>query len=468
MTDSEHFLKKFVEPESVAIIGASNNTERNNYHLVGNLINLGYEGRIYPVNPNEKEILGLKTYTDVKKIEEVVDLAVIGVSAAMTPKVLKECAEKGIKRVTLIAGGFSEIGREGKEIQQKMSDLLQEYGMRAIGPNALSPINVQGKFAVSFHELKKIEPGNLSLIFQSGLYEPAFDWLLSDFNFHFNKLIDLGNKMDINEVDALSYLISDPFTSVIGIHMESIGGSGRRFFNLLHEAREKGKQIVVLKTGRTPIGAKAAASHTGAMVRGSDRVFDGALKQVGAIRVDTTEAFFDITRALDRFVGILPKGNRVAIAMLPGGLGVMITDLCERSGLTMAEISESTLEMLEKVFPSWDIAPNPWDLGVTMQFKDPVTVYGTWIKAMTADPNVDMLAFQLHDKMLLLPREFFNMFVKAARAGKPTALWITGKEPGCHEALKWLEDNNVVVFRSPEKAIAGLVALYQLTKNHRK
>jgi acetate---CoA ligase (ADP-forming) len=465
MTESEHFLKKFVEPESVAVIGASNNTDRNNYHLVGNLINLGYEGRLYPVNPNEKEILGLKAYAGVKEIEEVVDLAVIGVSAALTPKVLTECAEKGIKRVTLIAGGFSEIGKEGKDIQKKMSEILRENGMRAIGPNALSPINVRGKFAVSFHELKKIEPGRLSLIFQSGLYEPLFEWLLSDFNFHFNKLIDLGNKMDINEVDALRYLVSDPSTSVIGIHMESIGGDGGAFFSLLREAREKGKQVVVLKTGRTPAGAQAAASHTGAMVLGSDRVFDAVLKQAGAIRVDTAEAFFDVTRALEQFGNLSPGGNRVAIAVLPGGLGVMVTDLCERSGLAMAKVGESTMGMLEKAFPSWDIAPNPWDLGVTMQFKDPVTVYGTWIDAMTADPNVDMLAFQLHSRMLEMPKEFFGLFVKAARAGKPTAIWVNGVEPGRHEMLKWLEENNVVVFRFPEKAIAGLVALYQATGN---
>ncbi|MFO7964616.1 MAG: CoA-binding protein [Desulfobacterales bacterium] len=464
MTKSEHFLKKFVEPESVAIIGASNNPARNNYHLVGNLINLGYGGRIYPVNPRESEISGLKTYSNVEDIEEIVDLAVIGVSAVVTPSVLEACAKKGIKRVTLIAGGFSEIGSEGKKIQRRMHELLNHYGMRAIGPNALSPINVHGKFAVSFHELKKIEPGRLSLIFQSGLYEPAFEWLLSDFNFHFSKLIDLGNKMDINEVDALEYYISDPFTSVIGIHMESIAGDGRRFYDLLHAAAREKKQVVVLKTGRTPAGAEAAASHTGAMVRGNDRVFDGALKQAGAIRVDTTEDFFDVTRALDRFYGVVPKGNRVAVAMLPGGLGVMVTDLCERSGLSMARTEKATVEKLEKAFPSWEIAPNPWDLGVTMQFKDPVTVYGTWIQAMATDPNVDMLAFQLHSKMLLMPEEFFSLFTAAAKVGKPTAVWINGIEPGENDALKWLEENQVAVFRFPEKAIAGLVALYRLTR----
>lgn len=463
MRDSKHFLEKFIYPESVAIVGASNNPGRSNYHLVGNLIHLGFEGRIYPVNPKEKEICGLKSYSSVLEIEEVVDLAVIGVSSSLTPDVIQDCAQKGIKRITLIAGGFSEIGPEGKNIEKKMKALLKENGMRAIGPNALSPINVQGKFAVSFHELKKIEPGHLSLIFQSGLYEPAFEWLLTEFNFHFNKLIDLGNKMDITEVDALDYLIDDPCTSVIGIHTESIAGDGRIFLQLLNKARQRGKRVIVIKTGRTPAGAKAAASHTGAMVRGSDVVFDGVLKQTGALRVDTIEEFFDLTRSTDRYAALSAKGNRIAIAMLPGGLGVMITDLCERSGLSMADIGPETVEKLKTLFPSWEIAPNPWDLGVTMQFKDPVTVYGTWIKAMAEDPEVDMLAFQLHSKMLLLPKAFFKLFVQASEVGKPTAVWIMGKESGGNENLKWLEENGVGVFRCPEKAIKSLVTLYRLS-----
>ena len=464
MTETEHFLEKFVAPASVAIIGASNNELKNNYHLVGNLINLGFEGRIYPVNPKEKEVLGLKAYASVADIEEVVDLAVISVAATFTPGVLEECAKKGIKRVTLIAGGFSEIGEDGTAVQNRMRQLLKENNMRAIGPNALSPINIQSKFAVSFHEIKHINPGNLSLIFQSGLYEPAFQWLLSDFNFRFNKLIDLGNKMDINEVEALDFLIKDPPTKIIAIHMESFGGNGREFFNLLKKARDVGKRVIIIKTGRTSAGAKAAASHTGAMVKGSDVVFDGALKQAGALRVDTIESFFHVARGLDRLGDFSPAGNRVAIAMLPGGLGVMVTDLVERSGLKMAKAGNGAIKKMEKVFPGWEVAVNPWDLGVTMQFSDPITVYGAWMNAMTEDPNVDMLAFQVHQRMLMLGKDLAEIFVRAAKAGKPTAIWMNGKEPGNHDILKWVEDHGVPVFRFPEKAIQGLVALYKLSQ----
>jgi acetyltransferase len=270
--------------------------------------------------------------------------------------------------------------------------------------------------------------------------------------------------MDISEVDTLDYLINDPLTRTIGIHTESISGDGREFFHLVQKARNEGKRVVIIKTGRTSAGAMAAASHTGALVQGSDAVFDGALKQAGAIRVNTIESFFHVTRALDRFGELSPSGNRVAIAMLPGGLGVMVTDLCERSGLKMAKVGSNAIEKLKHVYPGWEIKPNPWDLGVTMQFNNPVSVYETWIEAMMEDPNVDMLAFQIHQSMLMLGKDFFKVLVRPVKAGKPTCIWIYDKESGTNDLLKWVEDQGVPVFRFPEKAIQGLVALYQLTR----
>jgi acyl-CoA synthetase (NDP forming) len=432
--------------------------------LVGNLVRLGYTGRIYPINPKEREILGIKAYPSVTDIEEVVDLAVIGISYTLTPNVLEECLRKGIKRVTLVAGGFSETGTEGKEAQRRMAELLRENGMRAIGPNALSPINIPGKFAISFHGIDTIKPGNLSLIFQSGLYEARFRWLFSDFNLHLNKLIDLGNKMDINEVDALDYLAEDAGTKVVGVHMESIAGDGKEFLRLVRKATDLGKRVVVIKTGRTETGARAAASHTGAIVQGSDVVFDGALRQAGALRVDTIEDFFDITRALDRFGGLSAKGNRVALAMLPGGIGVMVTDLCERLGLRLADVQDASLAELRPVFPPWEIAGNPWDLGVTMQFNNPLEVFQRWVTSMVQDPNVDLLALQVPEEMLVLPKDFFEIFHRAVAAGKPIVIWVEGLDSGSHEMLGWLEEKNVVVCRSPERAVKALSALYRMSR----
>jgi acyl-CoA synthetase (NDP forming) len=460
-----HFLERFFKPESVAIVGASNNPMRVNYHLVANLTRLGYRGRIYPVHPSEREIQGIKAYQGVKDIPETVDLAVIGVSYAVTPQVLKECVDKGIKRVTLIAGGFSEAGEKGKSVQAEMARMIRQNGIRALGPNALSPINVKAGLCISFHAIESIKPGGLSLIFQSGLYEPRSGWLLNDFNYHLNKLIDLGNKMDVNEVDALGYLVDDPETHVIGIHLESIGGDGREFLRLIRKASTQGKRVVVLKSGRSEAGKKAALSHTGALVQGNDRVFDGAMRQCGALRAHSLEDFFDLTRGLERFGPLSLKGNRVFIATFPGGEGVIVTDLLEQEGLRLAETGSASLEKLRAIFPAWDIPANPWDLGLTIQFHDPVSIYPTVLDAMIAEPNVDALAIQIHPEALLLPKELMGIFHQAAKAGKPIALWLAGMESGRHENLMWLEDRGVPVFPSPEKAVRALAALHRLSRS---
>jgi acetate---CoA ligase (ADP-forming) len=462
---TQHFLHKFFYPESIAFIGASNNPFRPSYGLVRNQVQLGYQGRIYPVHPKEKEICGIRAFPSILDIEETVDLAVIAVSQVHTPKVLQECLEKGIKRIVLVAGGFSETGAEGKKMQEEMREWVKKSGSRAMGPNALSPINAGHRFAVSFHTIDQIKPGGLSLIFQSGLYEPRLRWMFSAFNLHLNKLIDLGNKMDVNEVDALSYLVFDPLTRVIGMHLESIEGDGRRFLDLIRQASSLGKRVVVLKSGRTAEGAKAAASHTGVLVQGNDKVFDRLLKQCGAFRAYTIEEFFYMARALERFGPLKLEGDRIAVATLPGGEAVVMTDLVQQEGLKMARPTDRTRKTLEPIFPPWEISPNPFDLGVALQFNDPIKVYQTLVAALSADENVDALHVQVPEHMLLLPKEHFQPFLSAAAVGKPLALWMAGVEPGTYENLQWLEDRGVPVFPTPEKAIRALSALHFLSRN---
>ncbi|MGD0627197.1 MAG: CoA-binding protein [Thermodesulfobacteriota bacterium] len=455
-----HFLHKFFYPERVAIVGASRNPLRPNHNLLANLVNLGFKGKVYPVNPETTDILGVKTYPDLKSIEGPIDLAVVAVPHYLTLGLLQDCVAKGIKRVTIVAGGFSETGEEGKRVQREIAALLKQKGVRAIGPNALSPINASTNFAISFFPIERLKVGGLSLIFQSGLYEPRLDWLFSDFNLHLCKLIDLGNKMDINEVDALTYLSQDPQTKVIGIHLESIEGNGREFLRLVREVSQQ-KHVVVLKSGRTEAGAKAAASHTGVIVQGSDRVFDAALKQAGAIRAQTIEDFFDLARALERFGTLLLPGNRVAIATLPGGEAVIVTDLCQVEGLTLARLQDQTIAKVRPVSAPWEISVNPFDLGVALQFIDPRKVYFTLLDALVNDPNVDGIAIQVPSRAFNIPREFFQSFPQSLKAQKPIALWVAGIPSGREEVLEWLEEQNIPVFPNPEKVIRALAALHR-------
>ena len=455
-----HFLEKFLYPESVAVVGASRNPLRPNHNLVANLAKLGFQGKVYPVNPETDEIAGLKSYPDLKSIPGPIDLAVIAVPYNLAPSLLQEAMERGIKRVTIVAGGFSETGEEGRRVQQGMALLLRQNGARAIGPNALGPINAGTHFAVSFFPIQEFKAGGLSFVFQSGLYEPRLDWLFSDFNLHLGKLIDLGNKMDINEVDALTYLSRDPETRVIAIHLESIEGQGREFLRLIRET-SRHKHVVVLKSGRTAAGAEMAASHTGVIVRGNDLVFDAALKQAGGIRAQNIEEFFDLARALERFGPYRLKGTRLAIATLPGGEAVVVTDLCHQAGFSLPRLQEQTREKLKPVFPPWDISGNPFDLGVTLQFHDPRKVYSTLVGALAEDPNVDALAIQLPPRIWHAPREFFHPFAGVLKSQKPIVLWLAGVPSGRHESLQWLEDQQVPVFPSPEKALNALFALHR-------
>jgi acyl-CoA synthetase (NDP forming) len=453
-----HFLEKFLYPESVAVVGASRNPLRPNHHLVANLIRLGYPGKIYPVNPEAGDILGIKAYPDLGSIEGPVDLAVLAVPHTLTFSLLKDCLAKKIKRVTVVAGGFSETGERGKKIQREMADFLRKNGIRAIGPNALGPLNAATNFAISFFPVQKLKSGGLSFIFQSGLYEPRLEWLFSDFNLHLAKLIDLGNKMDVHEGDALEYLSRDPETRVIAVHLESIEGNGRAFFRLLRETARQ-KRVVVLKSGRTAEGAAMAASHTGVLVKGSDAVFDAALRQAGAIRAQNIEEFFDLARALERFGPLTLKGNRLAVATLPGGEAVVVTDLCRQLGFSLARFSAETRAKLKPVFPPWDISGNPFDLGVTLQFHNPLKVYETLLEAAAADPNVDGLVVQLPSRTFSVPEDFRRVFAGAATQGKPIALWLAGTPSGRHEFLEWLEERNLVVFPSAERALQALEAL---------
>jgi acetyltransferase len=460
MDPQDHFLHRFLHPESVAVVGASRNPKRIGHNLLANLIRLGYPGRIYPVHPEPGEMLGLPIYPSVASLPAIPDLAVIGLPNHQTLDVVKECAKKGIQRLVLVAGGYSETGEEGRRAQHEMARLLKENQMRAIGPNALSPINARARFAVSFHPVRTIKPGGLSLIFQSGLYEPRIEWLLSRFNLHLNKLLDLGNKMDIHEVDALEYLIADPETRVIGIHLESVEGEGRAFLELLREGART-KHIVVLKSGRTEEGARAAASHTGVMVQKNDGLFDAALRQVGAVRVQGIEEFFDVCKGLERLGDRSIGGDRVALAVLPGGEGVIVTDLCQQEGLAMARLGTPAVEQLRPVFPPWEIGGNPFDLGVCLQFNDPRKVYSLYLETMLQDPQVDAVAVMLSPWFAKASEEFLQGFPRSRVGGKPVVAWIPGMYAGGQAALEWLETNEVPVFPSPEKALKVLAALHR-------
>jgi len=465
MKRQPHFLDSFFNPASIAVVGASRNPLKISHNLLANLIKLQFAGRVYPINPGVPDLMGLKAYPNLQAVEDEIDLVICGVPATSALDVIKDCVEKRVKSVVVVAGGFSEAGQDGKKLQTEIARLLKENGIRAIGPNSLSPINSRYNLAIGFSPHEILTQGGASFIFQSGLYEPRLNWLLLNFHLGINKLIDLGNKMDVNEVEALEYLGDDPETKVIAMHLESVEGDGRAFFQTLKEISRR-KPVVVLKSGRTPAAAKAASSHTGVIARGSDAVFDSALRQAGAIRAQTIEEFFDFAKAFECFTPLKLNGNRIVIAAYPGGEGVITTDECQLHGLSLADVSPETYDKVQTIAPPWTINPNPFDLGVSTQFNGPRKVYKILMEAMTEDDNVDCLAIEIELSAMESPDLILEPFLMAREKKKPLAVWPMESTRQDMTPVEWLESHKIPVYPSGERAVKSLAAVHRYSTNN--
>jgi acyl-CoA synthetase (NDP forming) len=465
-----HFLDLFFEPKSIAVVGASNNPFKMNYRLMENLARLNFKGKIYPVNPNSKEILGVRTFARLQDIKEEIDLIVSAVPASATMDIARDCDAIGAKRLVIITGGFSEGGDQGERLHREIASFIREKGIRTLGPNTLSPVNTANNLVISFNPVRKVKRGGISFAFQSGFYEPKLNWLLS--HLRINKMLDLGNKMDVNELDALEYFSMDHDTKVIAMHIESLHGDGRDFFDLLKSVSRE-KPVIILKAGRTRAGSKAAASHTGSIAGENDVIFDTAIKQAGAIRAQNIDEFFDLAKAFEFLE--LPKGNRLAIITLSGGEGVMATDACEMNGLELARLSDKTRDRLKKVFPPWEIPLNPFDGGVCMEFhlSDPKTLFEAF-SAIPDDENVDFIIMQMppnpvnfvslnqnisEETKASLNQQYIHVLLNMNRSGKPFCLWCSAMDTQEMELVELLASHGLPVFQTSERAIKSVAGM---------
>lgn len=470
MKKENHFLNGFFTPTSVAVVGATNNPLKINFRLMRNLVALNYQGSLYPVNPNEKEILGVKAFPRLEDIPGKVDLVVSAVPASKTMDIVNACHAIGVKRLVIVAGGFSEGGETGKKLQEEIASFVKEKGIRTLGPNTLTPVNTARDFAISFNPVNKLKVGSLSFAFQSGFYEPKVNWIFSRLGV--NKMLDMGNKMDINEVDALTYFSMDDSTKVIAMHIESLQGNGREFFELLKDVSRQ-KPTIILKSGRTAAGSKAAASHTGSIARENDILFDNMIRQTGAIRAKNIEEFFDLAMGFSSLQ--LPEGNGLGIITLSGGEGVMATDACEMHGMRLAHIGKETYQKLKPVLPPWDIPLNPFDAGVSMQFHFsdmPAFLHG--IAAIPGDENVHCAIMQMplnptgfvaflpdisEEILQSIEDQYAQSLLDMKKVGKPFALWRSSMDAQEQRLVDRIESHGLPIFQSSERAIKTLAAM---------
>ena len=472
MKKVDHFLEHFFSPESVAIVGATNNRYKMNFWILENLVNLNFKGRIYPVNRHSKKILGIEAFPRLRDIKDRIDLVVTAVPASKTLDIIRECDSIGVTHVVIVTGGFSEGGDDGKKLHQEIASFVKEKSIRTLGPNTLSPINTANNMIISFNPIKKMRRGGLSFAFQSGLYEPKLNWLFSHLGI--NKMLDMGNKMDINEVDALEYFSKDPDTRVIAMHIESLQGNGRDFFNLLESVCRE-KPVIILKSGRTQAGSRAAASHTGSMANENDLIFDSAIRQTGSIRAQNIEEFFDFAKAFEFLE--LPEGNRTAIITLSGGEGVMATDACEMNGLKLARLSDKTYQKLKIIFPPWEIPLNPFDAGVCMEFHlSDLNMFLNTLGDIPKDENVDCTIMQMppdfsyfissnghvsEEPAYFLTEQYIKQILNMKRSGKPFAMWCSSMDTQESELIELVESHSLPIFQSSERAIKAMSAMYR-------
>jgi acetyl coenzyme A synthetase (ADP forming)-like protein len=373
-------LEGFFKPNAVAIIGASTSPGKLGYTVLANVIESGFRGNIYPINPKASQIYGYKAYPSVMDLPEVPDLAVIVIPYNYVPNALRECGEKGIKSVVVISAGFREASVEGAEREEEVIEIAHKYGIRIIGPNCLGIIDCFTPINATFAAGTPPQ-GNISFMSQSGALQTAIlDWALASRDLGFSRFVSLGNKADISEIDLMLDWVDDPNTRVILAYIEGLP-KGQQFIKTAREISRR-KPILVLKSGVTESGSRAVSSHTGSLA-GAEAAYDSAFYQAGVLRMNTLEDLFSSARAFANQP--LLNGERIAIVTNAGGPGILATDMLERCGMRLARMQHETVQKLEEFLPDAASAANPVDvLGDALSDR-----YAKAMELIALDPNVD-------------------------------------------------------------------------------
>lgn len=441
-------LNSIFYPKSIAIIGASREAGSVGQSLLANIIDSRFKGIVYPVNPKAQGVLGIKCYASVLDIQDPIDLAVIVVPASLVPFVLEECGQKGIKGAIIISAGFKEIGEEGFKLEEKIKHISQNYHLALVGPNCLGVVNTDPLASLNATFGTQIpKQGNIAFISQSGALCVAVLDYAQESNIGFSKFISMGNKAGINENDLLLYLKDDPQTDVILMYLEDLV-DGRQFINIAREITSHPnypKPIIALKAGRTPVGAKAASSHTGSLA-GSDKVYDAIFNQCGVIRGETLEETFNYVKAFSSQP--LPQGKNIAIVTNSGGPGILATDSCIRHGLNITPLSASIKKALKKVLPPTASLANPVDLVAEAQHKQ----YEVTLRKILKDPKVQASIVILTSTAFTNVEKIAESIVKAVKPfQKPVICCLLGVYD-VSKGAEILEENGIPTYRFPESA----------------
>ncbi|HZO94667.1 MAG TPA: acetate--CoA ligase family protein [Candidatus Baltobacteraceae bacterium] len=448
-------MNRIMRPEAVAVIGASAEEGKIGNSVMKNLINGGYKGQIYPINPKADEILGYKAYASVKDIPGKVDVAVFTIPAKFVAAALTECGEKEIPGAVLIPSGFAETGNE--EGQREIQEIGRKYNVRLMGPNIYgfyyTPKDLCATFCVPY-DVK----GTVALSSQSGGVGMAIIGFARSAKMGVSAIVGLGNKADIDEDDLLTFFEQDDATQAIAMHMEDLK-DGRSFAEVAKRVSKK-KPVIVLKAGRTALGARAASSHTGALA-GNDKVYDDVLRQAGVIRARGLNEMLQFARA----VPILPtpKGENVVIITGAGGSGVLLSDSCVDAGLSLMKFEPDLDEAFKKFIPPFGASGNPVDI----TGGEPPKTYQNTIRLGLEDPRIHALILGYWHTIVTPPMVFAKLVVevveefRAKGIDKPVVASLAG-DVQVEEASEYLYDHKIPAYPyNTETMVLALGAKYR-------
>ena len=437
-------LKPMFYPKSVAVIGASNTPGKVGYAILKNLVEDNFSGKIYPINIKEKRVQGIKAYPSVLKVNGKIDLAIIVIPSKFVPFVMKECAKKGIKNAVIITAGFSEVGKGGKSLEDEVKKIVKENKMNVVGPNTLGIINTGNGLNASF-AANYPSKGTVALVSQSGaLCTAILDWARQE-KIGFSKFISTGNKSFLSESEYFDYLKNDSDTKAVFVYMESVK-KNKKFLKDAYELSRK-KPVVIIKSGRSPEGQKAASSHTGA-ISGDDELFTVACKKANVLRMNSIEGFFDMAKFLSRIKNV--KGFRLGVVTNAGGPGVIAADSAANENFPLPEFSKKTLDAVKEINPH---ASNPMDLIGDAQPID----YRTALTVLQDDKNIDLLYVLLTPQSMTDPDRVADIIVDLNSRLPILCSFLGGT--GVSHARRHLREHGIVEFDTPERGIKALSRL---------
>jgi acetyltransferase len=443
-------LEAFFSPQSIAVIGASREPEKVGHRIFRNLVDSGFKGKLYPINPKADDILGFKCYNSVAEVPGEIDLAIVAVPAVLVPMIAEQCGLKGVKGIIVISAGFSEIGREGTQLEKELLGICKKYDMRIQGPNCLGIINTRSHMNGSFAAAQPTS-GNVAFVSQSGALGSAIlNWAIQN-DVGFTSFISLGNEVDLNAADFLEALAEDKQTHAVGLYIEGVK-NGDHFIKVAKEISKR-KPVIALKAGTTDVGVRAVSSHTGSLA-GSDTAFSAAFRKTGILRANTLEEMFNLVLAFEDQP--LPKGKNVLIVTNGGGPGILTADACEKQGLELPMLEYDLREKLRTSLPPHASVNNPVDvLGDADASR-----YELAIKTGLESQNVDGLVVILTPQAMTPCKEIAEVVSRIRRSSeKPIVAAFMGLDDNS-SAIKTLQKSNIPNYVFPESTAFVLKEMY--------